>query len=376
MRWNLLLCLGVAASALVSGPAARAAGTTYAPLDQPGPALSVPVPALRSALACHGDPHSGGEPVLLNPATAVTPDQDYSWTYEKAFTAQGRYWCAVTMPQHTFEDIQVSGEYLVYAIRAMHAAAGRRIAVMGHSQGGMSMRWPLRFWPDTRAMVDDVIGMAGSNHGTTALPVCHAGLTTCTPAVWQQQAGSKFLEALNSRAETFAGISYTEVFTHLDEVVVPNFQDATAVSALHTGAGAITNVAVQDICPLDVSEHLLVGTIDPVTYALVMDALTHPGPADPARISRSVCTQGLMPYVDPADLQTLLQPLTAIPGLASTPLPFVNLTGATTVGAEPALRPYVFPRGSAAAAAAYQQVSAPHPHQHKHKHKHHRHHHR
>ena len=373
------MSLGVAATTLVPGGAAQAAGAAYAPLDQVGPPLSVPATALRAALACHGDPHGGGEPVLLNPATSVTPDQDYSWTYEKAFTAQGRYWCAVTMPEHTFEDIQVSGEYLVYAIRAMHAATGRRIAVMGHSQGGMSMRWALRFWPDTRPMVDDVIGMAGSNHGTTALPVCRAGFTSCTPAVWQQQAGSKFLQALNSRAETFAGISYTEVFTHLDEVVVPDSDDATASSALHTGDGDITNVAVQDICPLDTSEHLMVGTVDPVTYALVMDALNHPGPAEPSRISRSVCSQLVMPYVDPLDLNTILQPLESIPGLVSTPLPDLSLVGAPTVAAEPALRTYVYAH-TVTMSLPHGQTAAPNlqvHHQHrKHHHKHHRHHHR
>jgi phage FluMu protein gp41 len=32
----------------------------------------------------------------------------------------------------------------------MYAMARRQIAIIGHSQGGMSMRWPLRFWPDTR----------------------------------------------------------------------------------------------------------------------------------------------------------------------------------------------------------------------------------
>ena len=187
------------------------------------------------------------------------------------------------MPLHTLGDIQTAGEYLVYGIRTMYHSAHRRIAVMGHSQGGMSMRWALRFWPDTRAMVDDVIGMAGSNHGTTTLPSCKPGLTKCTPAVWQQLADANFVKALNSGAETFAGISYTEIFTHTDEVVQPNSTDATSSSALHTGAGAITNVSTQDICPLDLDEHLAVGTIDPVTYALAMDALDHAGPAKPSR---------------------------------------------------------------------------------------------
>ena len=332
--------------AAVPGPAGAATGTTsYAPLDRPGPRLTVPADKLRAALTCHGDPTEGPEPVLLNPATSVTPDQNYSWTYEPAFTAQKRAWCAVTMPYATEGDIQTAAEYLTYAIRTLHHRAGRRIAVLGHSQGGMSMRWVLRFWPGTRTMVDDVIGMAPSNHGSTALPVCRPGVTTCTPAVWQQQADARFVAALNSRAETFAGISYTVIYTHADEVVTPNYSAATSSSALHTGRGAITNVAVQDLCPADASEHLLVGTTDAVTYALVMDALTHRGPAKASRIAPSVCTQATMPYVDPASANTYLQVLRAVPGVATLPLPLVNAVGAPEVAAEPKLRCYVFASG-------------------------------
>ncbi|GAB3868406.1 hypothetical protein GCM10028801_44330 [Nocardioides maradonensis] len=338
---SLLLALAVAVPVAASAPAQAAGGSAYAPIDRPGPRLSVDPAKLRASLACHGNPRSGGEPVLLNPATSVTPDQDYSWTYEKAFTAQQRYWCAVTMPFHTFGDIQTAGQYLVHAIRSMHARTGRRIGILGHSQGGMSMRWALRFWPDTRPMVDDVIGMAASNHGTTALPVCgKLGVTTCTPAVWQQQADARFIKALNSRAETFAGISYTEIYTHTDEVVVPNSTAASSSSSLHTGNGRITNVATQDVCPTDLDEHLLVGTVDPTTYDLVMDALTHRGPASPARIGTTSCSKLSMPYVDPANLDTYLQPLSALPSLLSTSLPMVTFSGAPMLKAEPPLRCY------------------------------------
>jgi hypothetical protein len=41
------------------------------------------------------------------------------------------------------------------------------------------------------------------------------------------------------------------------------------------------------------------GTYDPVAYALAVDAFTHSGPADPTRISGSVCTQPFQPGVDP-----------------------------------------------------------------------------
>src|SRR5207253_1015132 len=60
---------------------------------------------------------------------------------------------------------------------------------------------------------------------------------------------------------------------------------------------------LQDICPLNVADHLAY-YYDPVAYALVIDALNHPGPADAARIDRSVCTQVSMPYVDPTDIPT------------------------------------------------------------------------
>jgi hypothetical protein len=333
------------ASALVGGGPAGAAGG-YAPLDRPGPALSVATATLRAALRCSGNLAGGSlEPVLLNPATGVTPDENYSWNYERAFTAQHRPWCAVTMPFHTLGDIQTAGDYLVYAIRTMHAAAHRRIAVLGHSQGGMSMRWALRFWPDTRKMVDDVIGMAGSNHGTVVLGACSAGHTSCPPADWQQSSKANFIAALNSGAETFAGISYTEIFTHTDEVVVPNSTDATSSSALHTGAGAISNVATQDICPLDLDEHLTVGTIDPVAYALVMDALNHAGPAVRSRIGRTVCLRLYQPGVNPLNVQNYLQVLAGAPGLLSVSLPDVNLVGAPEVPAEPPLRCYVLASG-------------------------------
>jgi hypothetical protein len=274
----------------------------YAPVDQPGSPLSVPQDKLDASLVCSGNPAAGSrEPVLLVPGTTVNPHADFSWNWEPALTNLGIPWCSVELPGNSMGDIQVAGEYVVNAVRTMYGRAGRRIAIIGHSQGGMVPRWAFRFWPDTRAMVDDQIGFAPSNHGTVdADVICAAG---CAPAIWQQRDNADFIKALNSTQETFAGISYTEVYTHLDEVVVPNL-DSNGSSSLHGGGGDITNVAVQDLCPLDTNEHLLVGTIDPVAYALAIDAMDHPGPADPSRIPSSVCTQVLMPGVNPLTFPT------------------------------------------------------------------------
>jgi hypothetical protein len=285
---------GAAASAMASGTSSAG---PYAPPDRPGPPLDVPVADLAASLVCTSNiTATSREPVLLVAGTALTPASNYSWNYERAFSALRLPYCAVTVPDHEMSDIQAAGEYIVYALRTMHQMSGRKVDVLGFSQGGMVPRWALRFWPDTRPLVDDLVAIDPSNHGTLdANGVC---TLSCAPAIWQQQTDSHFLAALNSGGETFAGISYTVIYSHVDEVVVPNF-DASGSSSLHTGAGAIANIAAQQICPADVSEHLAMGSYDPVAYALTLDAFTRPGPAKASRIPSSVCTTLFQPGVDP-----------------------------------------------------------------------------
>lgn len=345
-----LTAVATVATGAIGAPAAAATATVgdeqYAPLDRVGPPLSVPATQLAAALRCEGQLRGSRlQPVLLSPGTTATPEDNFSWNYARAFAAQGRPFCYVAPPQRTMGDIQVAGEHLVYAIRTMHARAGRPVAVLGHSQGGMSMRWALRFWPDTRRMVDDVIGMAPPNQGTTAAAAaCQPGVTRCVPALWQQDDGAAFIAALNSRAETFRGISYTNTFTRTDEEVQPSLDAETAASSLRTGDGAITNIAVQDLCPTDVYEHNLHGTVDPVTYALVLDALDHPGPAVPSRVPAAVCLQQYQPGVDPANAENYIAALRLAPGFTGL-LPGVNVVGAPEVDREPSLRCYVFAVG-------------------------------
>jgi uncharacterized membrane protein len=325
--------IGAIAAAALLVPASAGA-VTYAPLDQPAPPLTVPQGELDAALHCSGDLATGPAPVLLVPGTGSNPEHNFSWNWEPALTNLGISWCAVTLPDNALGDIQVAAEYVVNGIRTMHQRAGRRISIIGHSQGGMIPRWPLRFWPDTRTMVDDQIGFAPSNHGTTgAETLCSI---SCAAADWQQSDKSEFIKALNSYKETFAGISYTEIYSHFDEIVTPNSDD-TGSSSLHTGDGAITNVAIQDLCPADPSEHLAIGTQDKVAYDLAVDALQHPGPADPARAAASdagICTPlALMPGINPVTYPT---------DLASASLDLAtNTAAATPVRAEPPLACYV-----------------------------------
>src|SRR3954453_390242 len=301
VRRALFAGLVAAAALLVSAPAS--AGTSpYAPLDRPGPALSVPAASLSASLPCSTSLTGiSRDPILLVPGTNLDPQPNFGWNYERAFDALHWPYCAVTLPHHAMGDVQVAGEYVVYALRTMAARSGRKIEVLGYSQGGMLPRWALRWWPDTRRLVDDLVGLDPSNHGTLDAQVaCHV---QCPPAYWQQASNAHFYAALNRGAGTFAGINYTVVFSRTDEVVVPNL-DATGSSSLHTGSGHVVNVAVQDICPADVSEHLAMGSYDAVGYALAVDAFTHAGSASAARVPAMVCAQPLQPGVDQSTFVT------------------------------------------------------------------------
>ena len=215
------IALAVVVAACLGAPA-EAGGGPYAPLNRPGPPLSVPAAKPSAALACSaGIAGARRNPILLVPGTDLDPGPNYSWNYERAFAALHWPYCAVTLPFHTTGDAQLAGEYIVYALRTMARASGRQVDVLGYSQGGMLPRWALRFWPDTRRLVHDVVAsLDPSNHGTLdANALCQA---VCSPAEWQQATTAHFIAALNSYAETFKGIDYTVIYSRDDEVVVPN----------------------------------------------------------------------------------------------------------------------------------------------------------
>ncbi|GLY99046.1 lipase [Actinoplanes sp. NBRC 103695] len=306
----------------------------FAPLNQPGPRLSVPAADLAAALRCTPDvTHARGEVALFVAATALDPQQ-FSWNWLPALDRIGRPYCSVALPGHGLGDIQVSAEYVVSAIRHVNRISGRKVAVIGHSQGGLEPRFALRFWPDTRRMVSDYVSLGTPNHGSLVSAANCAG-GACPPAFRQMTPDADFIAALNSRQETFRGISYTNVYTTLDQYVTPN-ADNTGSSSLHSGDGAITNVSLQSICPHNTSEHIAVGTSDALAYALTMDALTHTGPARPARISAAVCDETFMPGVDPAGYEQNLAELNATLN--------ANWAASPAVTAEPALKPYVYAR--------------------------------
>ncbi|WP_342762353.1 lipase family alpha/beta hydrolase [Kineococcus xinjiangensis] len=178
-----------------------------------------------------------------------------------------------------------SARELAPFVDAVLAATGaRKVDVVGHSQGGMMPRYYIGFLGGAHE-VDDLVGIAPSNHGTEGLLVpAPEGVSTSPPApagalcqaCADQQAGSPFLAELNARGDTVAGPDYTVIATRYDEVVTPyrsQFLDGPAKD--------VTNITIQDVCPADPIEHDQTPN-DPVVHQLVLDALERPGPGDPA----------------------------------------------------------------------------------------------
>ncbi|WP_320671258.1 lipase family alpha/beta hydrolase [Patulibacter defluvii] len=325
MRRSLVAVL----AALAAVPAAAAA-------DPPaGPAFTVPQATLDAGLRCGADLDGAARtPVLLVPGTGADPKQNFDWTWRRSLAGAGIPACTIQVPRHSLGDIQVAAEYLTNAIRRMHERAGQPIAIVGHSQGGMSPRVALKYWPDTRAMVSDLVGIAPSNHGTALFvplkPLC--ALVGCPPALWQQSSDSRMLQALNRGGETFPGIDYTVITTDLDEVVVPSTLGNLAA------APNVRNVRVQAICPGRLVEHLGIGLYDNVAHDLALDAIEHPGPADPARLGPGVCQRTFMPGTSQSDFVGNLLGTAAVPFVLNL---VQQLTGPDRPTAEPPLKPWM-----------------------------------
>ncbi|MFI5686252.1 alpha/beta fold hydrolase [Streptomyces sp. NPDC051636] len=166
-------------------------------------------------------------------------------------------------------------------VNAVLGATGAKKAdIVGHSQGGMMPRYYVKFLGGA-TKVDDLVGIVPSNHGTTTPLALAAGATVC-PSCADQTAGSDFLAKLNSDPETPVGPDYTVITTRHDEVVVPY------TSAFLSGrASYVTNVLLQDRCPLDTTEHDQAPK-STLVEQWVLNALKRNGPADPAFEPRCV----------------------------------------------------------------------------------------
>ncbi|MFE7673367.1 esterase/lipase family protein [Streptomyces albidoflavus] len=186
---------------------------------------------------------------------------------------------------HGLGPIDKSAEQLRDFVDKVLAATGAPEAdLVGHSQGGMMPRHYLKFLGGADK-VNALVGIAPDNHGTTLLgltkllphfPGAEKFLNDKTPALADQIAGSPFLTRLNEGGDTVPGVQYTVIATRYDQVVTP-------YRSQYLDGPNVRNVLVQDLCPVNISEHVAIGTIDRIAFHEVANAL------DPANATPTNC---------------------------------------------------------------------------------------
>lgn len=321
LRFGPVVAVAAAAIALL------APSSTAAPYAS-GPALKESQQALQDAVACRSTTTAArhSQPVLLVHGTTQTSAAAWEENYLPALERLGLTACTVDLPERGRGDIQRSAEYVVFAIRHMRERFGSKVDVVGFSQGPLEARWAVKFWPDVRQMVDDVVAIDAPYQGAAISNTLCA--SSCIPSMWQMRIGSNFLRALNTDDQTPGRVDYTSVYSLTDDVVFP--QGGHAGSWQGDGAA---NIPIQRMCPGRVVDHVQ-ATYDAVVFAVVKDALHRPGTATLSGIDKAVCAAITMPGVSPDSMATNMASgyVEGLPQLA-------GLSGQTTSG-EPRLRPY------------------------------------
>ncbi|KUO02566.1 esterase/lipase family protein [Streptomyces caeruleatus] len=309
VRWAAV-CAGLAL-ALTGGLAgAAAAADDPAPPPPRGQLLAAPTAFLGSLVHPDASPPGANDwtcrptrehprPVVLLHATLANAYNNWSllapWLKQQGYCVFAPNYGGVQGSpfQATGPIPEAARQVARYVDRVLKATGARQVDLVGHSQGGgPTPRWYLRFEGGTdpahpkRNKVHSLIALAPSNHGGTASGIgiltTKLGLNPTVSAIagqaWSDQmVGSEMNRKLDKDGDTQPGARYTVISTRYDEFATP-YQN----NFLTAGPGAtVRNILIQEICPLDVSEHLAIA-YDSNAAQLVRNALD-PAHAKPVR---------------------------------------------------------------------------------------------
>ncbi|MET9468357.1 alpha/beta fold hydrolase [Streptomyces sp. NPDC006544] len=177
-----------------------------------------------------------------------------------------------------------AGQLATFVDKVLASTGAAKTDIVGHSQGGMMPRYYLKFLGGG-AKVNALVGLAPDHHGTTLdgltqllpyFPGAEDLISATTPGLADQIAGSAFQNKLNAGGDTVPGVAYTVIATRYDEVVTPYR------SQFLDGAN-VRNVLLQDLCAVDLSEHVAIGLTDRIAWHEAANAL------DPAHAERTTC---------------------------------------------------------------------------------------
>jgi triacylglycerol esterase/lipase EstA (alpha/beta hydrolase family) len=290
------ICAAAAAAGL-AGPAGTASAQQYLPVNYDSatgylagfPSPTVPPPGADN-FSCQPSAAHPYPVVLVNGTFA---NMNNNWRAASPLLADNGY-CVFAFNYGgatPASDIQGTGEIAASAqqlasfVNQVLAATGAaKVDLVGHSQGGMMPRYYIDFLGGA-SKVDHLVALAPSNYGTTLdglttfaqllglSSLINGGLTTACEACAEQEQGSSFLAELNADP-TVPTVTYTVIESTDDEVVTPY------TNAFLPAAPNVTNITLQQQCPLDATDHLEIA-YDPVAMADLLNALD---PASPVRV--------------------------------------------------------------------------------------------
>jgi triacylglycerol lipase len=180
-----------------------------------------------------------------------------------------------------------AGQLSAFVDKVLAATDAKKVDILGHSEGTQMPDYYVRFLGGA-AKVAKYVSLAPIWHGTNVAGLSTAyqlskvfGFSPVIDGVFnplfasgpELLTGSAFYQKLRAGGVAAPGVAYTNIVTRYDELVQPYS------SGLEPG---MTNIVLQDSCPLDYSEHFAIAA-DPNAATDVLNAL------DPAHPRVATC---------------------------------------------------------------------------------------
>lgn len=209
----------------------------------------------------------------------------------------------VNVPHFLGDDAQINAEYAAYAMNYIASLTGKDIAIVAWSQGNIDTQWAFKYWPSTREVTTDHIAISPDYKGTLVADIVYPVPILNTPSVLQQRYFSEFIKTMRSDGGDSGYIPTTSIYSgFFDEIVEPQSGESASAYLLDARNVGVENVEVQVACKghlggsLYTHESMLA---NPLTFALIKDALTHEGPGKTSRLDLAeVCEPYLAPGLE------------------------------------------------------------------------------
>ena len=225
---------------------------------KPSSAHPYPVVLVHATLADEGSNWVTLAPLLANNGYCV-----YGFNYG-ATLASFEVWPFIGPRIDGLGHIESSAKELSSFVgRVLSKTGASKVDLVGHSQGGMMPNYYIKNLGGA-AKVNELIGLAPSNHGTTLDGITEfverfpfaTEITTAlieflgAPSLTEQTEKSAFMTKLFGSGDPLvAGVRYVVIETTHDEVVTPY------THAFLSGSG-VTNITIQSQCPSDPVAHI------------------------------------------------------------------------------------------------------------------------